>query len=444
MQTPSYKQILAMAAPIILANCSTPMLGLADTAIIGNFASTQHLGAIALGALILSFVYWGFGFLRMSTTGFVAQAMGKSDPTTAALVLLRALLLALLIGLGLIALQKPVIQLSLWLLGASAEVEKLANDYFVVRIWGAPATLATYALMGYLIGSGQNRTLLVIQLVLNGLNIGFDFFFAGYLGWGAAGIATGTLLAEWITVMGSGLFILRQITTSIGNQNEKLYWKRILDLSQILITLQENSNLLIRTLFLLLGFALFTNQGARFGDSILAANHLLLQLISFSAFFLDGYAHVSEFYIGRAMGSRNWPQFKILVQRTTYLAAFTALILAATIAAFRLPIVEMLTDIPQVRAHTLEYMPYALAYIVVSFAAFQLDGIYIGATYSSALRNASLIATISFILASLPLVALWHNQGLWCAFIFFVIFRAVTLGYYSPQLKKQVERGSLL
>ncbi|MGQ9426830.1 MATE family efflux transporter [Gilvimarinus sp. F26214L] len=191
--------ILAKAWPIILANAAVPTLGLVDTAVIGNFGSAAQLGAIALGAVIFSFVYWSFGFLRMGTTGFVAQAAGARQEPEVRATLGRALLVALAIGSVLTSLQWPLAEVAFLLLDASAEVESVAADYFRIRIWGAPATLATFAIVGTLIGLGKSRTLLSVQLILNGLNIVLDIYFAGVLGMGAQGIALGTVIAEWIS-----------------------------------------------------------------------------------------------------------------------------------------------------------------------------------------------------------------------------------------------------
>ncbi|MGB3623106.1 MAG: MATE family efflux transporter, partial [Ketobacter sp.] len=197
---PTYAQITVLAIPIIIANSATPLLGLADTAVIGNLAGTAELGAVALGSLLFNFIYWGFGFLRMSTTGFVAQASGQNDPGEVIAVTSRALLLAVLIGAVLLILQWPLVTLGLSLLGASDEVEQITHSYFQIRIWGAPAILSLYVLMGYLIGQGLSRLLLIVQLFLNGINIALDILFAGYLHWGAEGIAAGTAIAEWLTL----------------------------------------------------------------------------------------------------------------------------------------------------------------------------------------------------------------------------------------------------
>lgn len=188
------REILRKSWPVMLANASVPLLGLSDTAVIGNVGSLEALGAIAFGAVIFSFVYWGFGFLRMGTTGFVAQAVGAKDETEIRAALWRALFMALGIGVTLILLQKPIASVSLYLMQGSAAVESLTREYIAMRIWGAPAALALFALMGCLIGLGKSKTLLLVQLVLNGINIALDILFAGFMGMGAEGIALGTAI----------------------------------------------------------------------------------------------------------------------------------------------------------------------------------------------------------------------------------------------------------
>jgi multidrug resistance protein, MATE family len=272
----SYPSILQKAWPIILANAAVPMLGLVDTAVIGNVGTTEDLGAIAFGALVFSFVYWGFGFLRMGTTGFVAQARGAGNEMEVRAVLGRALVLAIVLGLVLVLAQIPIRLAAFALLEGSSQVENLAQAYFTIRIWGAPATLATFALMGLLIGLGNSRQLLLLQLFLNGLNILLDILFAGYLDMGATGIALGTVLAELATVIFASILVVRNLNRT--RKPDEPFWTReaIFDRTAILKTASSNFNIMIRTLLLVFSFAYFTNQSAQFGDTTLAANHILL------------------------------------------------------------------------------------------------------------------------------------------------------------------------
>lgn len=427
--------IIKMAIPIILANASVPLLGLVDTAVIGHSGSAADLGAIAFGSLIFSFLYWGFGFLRMATSGFAAQAAGAGDFTEAGTVFMRALLMGTTIGCLLMLLQYPLCQAALYLLNGSDMVELRASEYFAIRIWGAPATLATYAIVGVLIGLGHTRQLLWLQLLLNGLNLLLDVLLVTVWGWGVEGIALGTIIAEWISLI-VGLWLVRNIFRShIGSFKNLLDWKKVFDAQALRKTVSVNADIFWRTLFMLGGFAWFVNQGAQFGDTVLAANHLLLQLISFSAFFLDGYAFAVESLVGRAIGARHRSLFDHLVKRSTEVAGITAVLLGLGIWLAGAFAIHALTAIESVNQQAVALLPFAAVYVCCSFAAFQLDGIFIGATRSRDMRNASFFSLLVFLLCSFLLTPIFGNQGLWAAFILYVIARAVMLMRYFPALR---------
>lgn len=431
-------RVLRLAWPIILANAAVPLLGLADTAVIGNVGGVADLGAIAFGAVIFSFVYWGFGFLRMGTTGFTAQAAGAGDELEVRATLARALLLAGGLGVLLILLHVPIFAAALAFLDGSPEVEAITAGYLSVRIWGAPATLGLFALMGTLIGLGRSGTLLAVQLCLNGLNILLDIWFAGVLGWGVRGIALGTLVAEWTTLLVAGVLVLRLLRARHREGAPLLSWPRILDPESLRRTMSANSDIMIRTLLLVFSFSWFVRQSARFGDDLLAANHVLLQLVSFSAFFLDGYAFVAEAVVGESYGARNRARFDLAVRRTTELAGVTALGLAALILVLGEPLVHLLTTLEPVRAAAADHLPLAALYVACAFAAFQLDGIFIGTTRTRDMRNAAIASTGTFLLLWWPLTAWGGSQGLWVAFILYVCARAAALAFFYPGLRRSV------
>ena len=433
--TPSYREILALSWPIVLANAAVPLLGLTDTAVIGNTGTVADLGGIGLGALVFSFVFWSFGFLRMGTTGFTAQAAGRGDSAEVRATAARGLLLAAALGVLLVLLQRPISWVALQLLGATAEVEALTARYIAVRIWAAPASLASFVVLGALIGLGRTRQVLVIQLVLNGLNIAFDLLFAGVLGYGVVGIAMGTAIAEWLTVL-LGLRLLVNVLRTERVDSEP-WWPaaRLRDRSRAIAQLRANGDIMVRTLFLLLGFGWFTNQGALFGPVLLAANHVLLQLISLSAYLLDGYAHATEILVGRAIGGGSGTAFDGAVRRSTVLAGASGLVLAALAWLAGPAAIALVTDLPEVRSAAATYLPYTAVYIALSFAAFQFDGIFIGATATRHMRNASVVSCLAFIVLSLATVSWAANTGLWVAFIGFVVLRAAALGVRLPALR---------
>lgn len=444
-----YRDILHKAWPVILANAAVPLLGLSDTAVIGNVGSLGDLGAIAFGSVIFSFVYWGFGFLRMGTTGFVAQAVGARDEAEVRTAFLRAMLMAIVIGLLLVVLQSPIATVSLNLLQGSAAVENMTRDYIAARIWGAPAALVLFAISGCLIGLGMNKTLLVLQLVLNSLNIILDILFAGVWGMGAQGIGLGTAIAEWTAVL-LGLVLLYRVLKSrwiganvfcstsgaaevtfvpVANLRDKTRWRQ---------TLTANSDIMIRTLLLVASFAWFVRHSALFGDDALAANHILLQLISFSAFFLDAFAYVAEAQAGEAAGGKDVAAFDDAVRKTSQLSAISAIVLASVILFAGNNIVPMLSQHHEVIIAAAGSMPFAALYVLLAFAAFQLDGIFIGTTRTREMRNASIVSALAFFVVSLPMMSYWQLTGLWLSFILFVTLRAICLGWYLPALRQSI------
>jgi MATE family multidrug resistance protein len=426
--------VLQRAWPIILANATVPLLALIDTAVIGNTGGATDLGAVALGGLVFNFIHVGLNFLRMSTTGFVSQAAGANAATEVRAVFVRSLCVAALIGALLVLLKQPVAALSLTLLHGSGDVEAHARSYLSVRLWAAPAGLCTHVVRGVLIGLGQSRSLLWLEGGINAVNLALNLVFVGLLRWGATGVALGTAIAETLGL----LFALWLARAHLHGEGVAWSWRHVLDPLQLKTLFRTNVDILLRTLSLLFGFAVFTDYGARFGDVQLAGNHVLLQLISFCAFFLDGYANVAESLVGAAFGARNQRAFDRAVLRSSELAVANALLLALGLLCFGSSIVRTLTDLPAVQAAAMGQLPWAALYIAISVAAFQLDGIFIGATRSRDMRNASIVACTAFLLAAQLLTAQLGNRGLWLAFLVFVMARALALGAFYPGLRRAV------
>jgi len=438
--TPLTRAAIARKAwPIILANASVPLLGLVDTAVIGRYGSTADLGALALGALLFNFVYWSFGFLRMATTGFVAQAAGAGDEAEVRAALARPLLLGAGLGVAIWLLQWPLVAGYFAVMEASPAVAGTGADYFAARVWGAPAALALYALCGALVGLGRSRTLLAVQLLLNGLNAVLDVCLAGVLDLGARGIGLGTAIAEWTTCLVAAAVVWRVLRARHHDGEPFLPWARIGDRARLRRTLAANGDIMLRTLCLLGGFGWFARQGAALGDATLAANHLLLQLVSFSAFFLDGFAYVAEAQVGHAVGARDRARFRRAVRLSSELAVATAAMLAAILWLGGGAMVRLLTTLPDVAAVALAHLPWVALYVLLSVAAFQLDGVFIGATRTRQMRNAALLSVAVFLLAAWPLTAAWGNHGLWAAFVVFVVARALALLPYYRRMVAGLE-----
>ena len=437
-----YRDLIAMAVPFILANAAVPTLGLVDTAVIGNTGTAADLGAIALGALLFNLIFWSFGFLRMGTTGFVALADGQGDEAEVRAATGRSLVMAVVISGLLWLLAGPIEGVAFAVLGAGEEVERIATEYFRIRMWGAPASLSIFALLGVLIGLGQARTVLVVQIFLNGLNIGLDLLFAVHFEMGVQGIALGTVIAEWSTLAVGSTLVFVLLRSRHRDDEPGFPWERIRKIGSMWSNLRSNLNIMIRTLFLVFGFAWFTDHGARYGDTVLAANHVLLQFIALAAFFLDGFANVVESLAGRALGAARLDLFDVAVRRTSLLAGATALGLALIAIGLGELGISTLTALGDVQEQAIHALPLAAGYIFLSFAAFQLDGIFIGTSRTRAMRNASVLSTTVFVLATFPLSDRFGNEGLWGSFMLYVVFRALALGVQYPALRETLRPPS--
>ena len=429
----THRAVLAIAVPVMISNVSTPLIGIVDTAIVGRYPNPAYIGAVAVGALIFTFAFWGFGFLRMGTTGLTAQALGAGDKDELAAGLGRALLIAAAAGTGLILLQWPIREIAFTLLGASHEVEQLARGYFDVRIWAAPATLANYALLGWFIGLGRTDIGLALQLILNITNAVLDVIFVLGLGWDVRGVAFGTTLAEY-TAATAGVVIAVRHLRGIGGQ---ISLSRVLSPAQLKRAFLVNGDIMIRSLALITVFVWFTSQSARQGDATLAGNSILMQFIVACAYFLDGLAFAAEALVGRAMGAAQRHGLTVAARLTTLWAAGVAVLLAAVLGLFGPLFIDGLTVDVTARMAARAYLPWAAAAPLLGVWAFQLDGIFIGATRSADMRNAMLMSLAIFLGAWWLLQPL-GNMGLWAAFYVHYLARTGSLLYYYPALVRSV------
>jgi MATE family multidrug resistance protein len=429
------RSVLAIALPITISNVSTPLLGVVDTAVVGRLPDPAYIGAVALGALIFNFVFWGFGFLRMGTTGLTAQALGARDPGEVRASLGRAMLIAAAVGAALIALQGLIRLLAFALLDGSAKVEGFAGTYFDIRIWAAPATLANYALLGWFVGLGQTRIALVLQLVLNVSNMLLDALFVLVLEFGVAGVAAGTVIAETLAA-GVGIFIAARHLRDIGGD-----WSaaRLLDRERLARAIAVNRDIMIRSAALILVFVWFMAQGAKQGDTVLAANAVLMQFIAVAAYFLDGIAFTAEALVGRAMGAANRALLSQAARLTTAWAALIAALASLFFAALGAPLIDALSTDPAVRETARVYLPWAALGPLAGVWAFQLDGIFIGATRTPQMRNA-MLATLAIYLGAWWALTPWGNHGLWAALYVSYAARAATLLWYLPGLLRVASR----
>ena len=414
--------MLQLAWPIVLAQVATATTGVVDTAVIGSTGDETQLAAVALAAVTFSFLYWGFGFLRMATTGLTAQAQGGGGRDGPRTVLQRGLGLGLGFGVALM-LAFPLLRMAaLGLFTAESAVEQLTGAYLDARIWGAPAALMGFAVNGWLLGMGRTRALLGFQVVLNGTNGLLDAWFVTQWDLGPAGIGAGTAIAEWVA-LGVGLWLVRDGLVR-SNWREGPSWHAMLAV---------NRDVMIRTLALLFAFAWFTNAGTRLGSSMVAANQVLLQFIAVSAFVLDAFAFVTEKEVGEAVGAGDPGRLRRALRITTELAAVFGLLFSTAYALLGPGVIEALVADPAPRDLAIAYLPYAAVVPTLGVAAWQLDGVFLGATQGRALRNAAVVTTVVYVALDLALVPL-GAWGLWVAFLSSYVLRALTLGVALPRL----------
>lgn len=429
----THARVLAVTGPIVLSNLSTPLLGLVDTGIMGQLGDAKYISGVALGSLIFTFLFWAFGFLRMGTTGLVAQAFGAGDGDELRAALGRALLIAGILGALCWLLQSPLKLFSFQLIQGEADAKLLAQNYFDIRIWSAPFTLANYALIGWLLGQQRSGLALLLQVYLNGMNVGLDALFVLHWGWGVEGVALGTVLAETSAAfvgLGIALFVLRDIE---GRWQGHLIIAR----DKVWQTLSVNRDIMIRTLLLMSAFAFFTLEGARQGNELLAANAILMQLVATSAYFLDGFAFAAEAFIGEAFGSRDRRRFDLAVRLSTFWALATSVLVSALFWFQGANFIGMMTINEDVHTLAMHYLGWAAMLPVLSVWCYQLDGIFIGAVRTVEMRNTAAVSLVLFFV-SFWFLTPYGNHGLWAALALFNVGRALALGLYYPRLRRSV------
>ena len=429
------RRVWRLAGPIMLANITIPLLGIVDTAVVGHLDEVYYLGAVAIGALIFNFLYWGFGFLRMGTTGFAAQAHGADDMAEAVDTYWRAMIIAVAIGIGLLIGQGLIIEGAMALMETSPEVDAHARSYFAIRIWSAPAALANYVVLGWFLGMQNARAGLVIQVFINLLNIVLDLIFVVGMGMAVEGVAIATVIADYAG-LGLGLMMIRGALARI---DLAIDWRRVLEPTRLRHMIGVNRDIFLRTLCLIAAFAYLTIQGARMGDVVLAANAVLLNMVTFMAYALDGFAGAAQALVGRAVGERSAADYRGVVRATTLWALCFAAGFTLVYAATGSLIIDGLTTLPAVRITAREALPWMIAAPLISVWGYQLDGIFIGAMWSREMRNAMVLSLIVYLVAVEVFRPLYGNHGIWLGFTLFMVARGLSLGYYFPRIEKRIE-----
>ena len=429
----TYLAVLSIAGPIVLSNLSTPLLGIIDTGIIGQLGDPAQIGAVAVGAMIFNFIYWGLGFLRMGTTGQTAQAFGASNEDEMHFALFRPALIAVVFGLLIVLLQPLICWAAFSLVTPTSAVEGGAREYFSIRIWSAPFTLFNMVILGWFIGRQQANLTLFLQLFVNGTNALLDAVFVLHMGWGVEGIATGTVIAEIAAAVVGYLLVVWQLNPSRRN----IDLGSIFEWPALRQTLTVNRHLMVRTFFIVFVFAFFTAKSAESGEILLAANAILMHFVFFTAYLLDGFAFAAETFVGEAIGMGSRSRLQRCINLSTVLAGVTASIVSLGIYCFGSLIIDVLTVSPEVRFEGRIYLDWLTILPLVSFWCWQLDGIFIGALRSEPMQNATFWAWCGF-MASWTILQDGGNHGLWLTMILFNIMRGVFLGWYLPSLVRSI------
>ncbi len=428
----THSRVLKIAFPIVLSNATVPILGAVDTGVVGQLGQAAPIGAVGIGAVILGAIYWLFGFLRMGTTGMAAQAHGAGDRAEVVALLMRALMIGFAAGIGIILLQLPLFWAAFQASPASPEVEGMAREYMRIRVWSAPAAVALYGVNGWLIAQERTRAVLVLQLWMNGLNIGLDLWFVLGLGWGVGGVAFATFLAEW-SGLALGLWLCRPAFVGRMWRN----WAVVFDTARLKAMTLVNTDILIRSVFLQIIFISFLFFGADFGDVPLAANQILLQFLEITAYALDGFAFAAEAIVGQALGARN----RAALRRGALLTSFWGLIcvigLSLVFWMYGGRIIDTMTTAPDVRSEARLFLVYMIIAPVLGVGSWMLDGIFIGATRTRDMRNMMILSFIVYVVSIAVLVPMFGNHGLWLSLLISFVARGVTLGLKYPGLEAQ-------
>jgi putative MATE family efflux protein len=414
--------VFSIAVPMTLAYLTTPLLGLTDTAVVGQFGDAALLGGLAAGAIAFDLVFATFNFLRSGTTGLVAQAFGRDDPRAEQAWFWRAFAVSVVIGVVLLLAAPLIAWLGAWFIGGETRVRDAMWSYVVIRMVSAPFALANYAILGYVLGRGEGMTGLFLQILLNGVNILLSIWLGLVLGWGLEGVAWGTVWGELIACIVGLAVVMRRFRGAL-----RVTFAELVNASALRLMFAVNRDIMIRSFVLLFAFALFARQGAQLGTLTLAANAVLMNFFLLAGYFLDGFATAAEQLAGRAVGARQRVAFFTAVRLTALWGFLLSGALAAFIFLFGDWIVAILTTAPDVRAFASVYLPWAALTAVTGVLAFQMDGVYIGATWSREMRNMMLVSFALYIAAMYGLTRYYGNHGLWASLHVFLLARGVSL-----------------
>lgn len=430
------REIFKIALPAIVANITIPLLGLLDTAIAGHLGAAAYLGAISVGAMMFNLIYWNFGFLRMGTSGITAQAYGKGDRAGQARILQQATLLGLVISFGILLLQVPLQQLTLWLIGPSDEVRRLAKQYYYICIWGAPPLMMMMSIKGWLLGMQDSYHAMAVSIVVNMLNIVLSLIAVYGLHMGFVGIAVGTAASGWVGL----LYSLWVLGRHYGWLKGHFSWHEATSRKDARRFFNVNGDIFVRSALMMVVMLFFIAIGARSGDLLLAVNALIMQMFTLYSYFLDGIAFAGEAIVGKYYGSGNSDRVSLAVRR---LFAWGILFTAMFTVAYAFPhgIFALLTSNTGVINAAMDYRLWCALIPIAGMAAFVWDGIYIGLTRTRGMLLAVFVAFALFFVVFWLTPAAWGNNRLWLAYIIFLFTRGVVQSaIYRLRIRKDVRR----
>lgn len=432
-----HKRLFSLAIPMILSNITVPLLGLVDTAVIGHLDHAYYLGGSTVGAMVITFITWLCGFLRMSTTGLSAQAFGAQDSEQGLLILCRGLIVASAIGLFFIVFQGLYIDGALWLAGGSKEVQLYAGQYSEIRIWGLPAALGNLVLLGWLLGNHKAKTVMWLLVVTNGVNLSLDLLFVLVFDWKVQGVAWATLIAEYSGLLLGLTFVLRNYRDGFSALGQHLnhFYTRLIELEGLSRYFKLNRDILLRTLCLEICFVFITFQGARLGDDIVAANAILMNFLLLISFGLDGIANAAEAMVGQAKGAKNKTQLFATVKLSLIWTGIFALAYSSGFYLLGQQFIYLITDIESVVLVASEYLPWMILLPVISCWCFLFDGVYIGLMQAKAMRNSMIVATFACFFPMWLAFQSFGNHGLWAAFSCFMLSRGIVLAWHYQKHK---------
>ena len=430
------KRILGLAVPSIISNITVPLLGLVDVSIVGHLGSATYIGAIAVGGMLFSMIYWIFGFLRMGTSGLTAQAYGRRDLVEVILSFVRSVGIAFGLGLLLILLQYPILKVAFMLIDATPAIKELASLYFRICIWGAPAVLGLYSFAGWFVGMQNSRFPMYIAITQNVVNIAASLFFVFVWNRGVAGVAMGTLVAQYAGLLMASLLwygYYRRLWP-------KLNWKMLTDYEAMRSFFILNRDIFFRTLCLVAVTTYFTSRGAEQGDVILAVNTLLMQLFTLYSYIMDGFAYAGEALTGRYVGAHNRADLERMIRALCAWGIGLALTFTLLYGIGGSSFLGLLTNEREVLNASSDYFYWVLAIPLAGMAAFLWDGIYIGATASRQMLYSMLVASASFFILQGLLQQQMGNHALWMAFIVYLFLRGLVQTRLARKILSKSER----